>query len=59
MQHAFLGEKIRKCKTEEKTVIQTEETGRYFGSLQKFLHHPCNHFQDIKFGLTTIAELHY
>lgn len=21
------------------------------------LHHPCNHFQHIKFGLTTIAEL--
>lgn len=65
---AFLGEKIRKHKTEErKERRQSEETGRYVDSLQKcntsnatpFLHPPCNHFQHIKFGLTTIAELQY
>lgn len=34
------------------------ETVKYFGSLQKVLQHSYNHFQDIKFGLTTTAELY-
>lgn len=55
-EHTFLGQKTRKYKTEEGTPERT--TGRNFDSVQKFLHHPCNHFQDITFGLTT-AKLHY
>ena len=57
-------------KTLKKRERHSEETGRHFESLYKcssrgsttttpLLHHPCNHFQHIKFGLTTIAELQY